>query len=243
MLYGEIAADSQIADQGRTELPFFPNLILGFGVMLIFILCLTLWSGFLKTSAMAGDQPQQPISLLRIGHPYFWRVFFFVFVYELVCSLVASVVIVFIWLLWKADLSAPMETQYDQMTTFIDSSQRLMKILIFIIYLVLLKPLLFIPARIIVFENTVIQALAAMRQYRLREIGRIFIAAVGGFAIVIGVMLVSLLAPEKSVMYYILSATYHLLFCAVMLFLLLPTVLWMQAHCDAERMALSQESE
>ena len=243
MLYGEIAANAPIVDQTKTELPFLLNFIVGLGVMLIFIICLTLWLGFLKTSAMAGDQPQQPISLLRIGQPYFWRMFFFVLVYELACSFVVSFVIVFIWLFWKGDMSAPIETQIDQMIKFIDSSPRLMEVMILVVYVVLIKPLLFIPTRIIVFENTVIQAFSAMRQYRLGEIERIYIMAAVGFAAVIVVMLVSLLAPDKSVMYYILSAAYHLLFCAVMLLLLLPSVLWMQAHHDAERMALSKESE
>lgn len=243
ILYGEVVTNAQVADQTETELPFLPNFILGLGVMMMFTICLMLWLGFLKTSAMNGPQPQQPNFLLRAGQPYFWKAFFFILVYELVCALVVSFAIAFIWLFWKADLSVPIETQIESMTKFVETSPRLIQILTLFVYLVLIKPLLFIPSRIIVFGNTVTQALVVMRRYRLGEIERVFIMAAVGFTAVIVLMLVSLLAPEKSVMYYVLSAVCHLLFCAVMLFLLLLAVLWMQGHRDAEQAPLPQESK
>lgn len=243
MLYGELVAGAQVAEQSKTELPFLPNFVMGVGVMMMFTICLMLWLGFLKTSVTDGNQPQQPGFLVRMGQPYFWRAFFFLFIYEFVCAVIISFVIVAVWLLWKADWTVTFETQIEQITKFIEASPHLTEILTLIAYAILIKPLLFIPARMVVFEQSPMQALGAMWKYRLNEINQIYALVGGGFAAVLTVLAISMLAPEKSIVYYVISVVYRLLFCGMMLFLMLLAVLWMQGHRGAEQAPLPQESE
>ena len=241
LLYGELADSAQAADQANTQLPFWPNFFLGLGVMVVFTVCLMLWLGFLKTSAVDGSRPQQPGFLVRCGQPYFWKMFFFLFVYQFLCSIIVAAVLVGIWLAWKADLTASQEQILAQVEQFVISS-RLTEVIALLVYAVFIKPLLVVIARVVVYENTPLQALAAMGRYRLGEIRHLFAWVVGGFSVIIAVTAGSLLAAEQTVVYYTLLAVYHLLFCGLMLFLMLLAVLWMQGHRNAEQAPLPQES-
>lgn len=242
MFYGELTEMGQSAQDTDTQLPFFPNFLLGLGTMTMFMVCLMLWLGFLKTSSTGGEQLQQPIDLLRRGQPYFWKTLLFLIVYEFFCAFIVSLIIVFVWLSREADTATPLEEQIEGISQFVQTS-RLTESLMLVSYLVFIKPLLFIPARIVVFEDTFMGALGAMRRYRIGEIPHVFKLAVGGFAVVIVCMLVSMLATEKTVVYYIFSGLYHILFSMVMLFLTLLAVLWMQGYHAAEQAQSQQEQE
>ena len=151
-------------------------------------------------------------------------------------------IIVGIWFVWKADMSAPPEQMVEQVKQFVENT-RLAEVAMLLAYALFVKPLIFIPARIVVFDNTFMQAFLAIGRYRLGEIKHIYPLAAGGFAAIIAAMAASVLVPEKTVVYYILLAIYHLLLCGVILFLTLLAVVWMQAHRDAEQAPLPKESE
>lgn len=242
MLYGELISAGQVAEQNGTKMPFLANFVLGLGFMMMFTICVMLWMGFLKTLSTDSQQPQQPGFLVRRGQPYFWHTFIFMIVYELFCGFIASVIIVGIWFAWKADMSAPPEQMVEQVKQFVENT-RLTEVAMLLAYAIFIKPLIFIPARIVVFDNTFMQAFLAMWRYRLREIKSICPLAAGGFSAIIAAMAASLLVPEKTAVYYILLAIYHLLLCGVILFLTLLAVVWMQAHRDAEQAPLPKESE
>ncbi len=240
VMSGELAISAQAAEKADTALPAVPNFLLGLGVMTMFTICLMLWLGFLKTAAVDGELPQQPGFLLRCGQPYFWKMFFFIIVYEFFCRFVASTIFVGVWLAWKADKSLPPDQQIEQIAEFVQTS-RLTEILMLMAYAIFIKPLLVIPSRIIVFNQRPTQAFAAMRQYRLAEIREVYRLTAVGFAATIALAAVSMLAPARTVVYYILTAAYHLMFCGVMLFLMLLAVLWMKSHYETEMARLEQE--
>ena len=231
MFSDELVMMTEAAEKTNSQMPFWSSFLLGLGTMVMVTVWQMLYLGFLKTSATGGHQPCQPLELLVRGRPYFWKILFFQIMFGFLVLVVSGVVIGFLaQLIWKTD----------DVTKVPDWATQTCAMLALVGFI---KPMLFIPARVVVYDHTVMQAVAAMRKYRISEIRYIFQWVIGGFSGIIAFMLLSLLAEEKSVLYYIFSAVYHVLFSGLMLFLTLLAVLWMQGYFAAEKAQSEQESE
>jgi hypothetical protein len=215
------------------RLPFWTEFLLGFGGILCIIIWTMLYLGFLKTAAVEGAYPQQPVDLLRRGRLYFWKIFLFQLLLAVVLWIFSGVVIYLsAGLIWKTQDAAMIPEWFIVVCT-------LAAVLIF------MKPALFIPARIIVYDDSVIQATLAMRQYRLRDVDCLYglIAGLVGIAAVF--MLLSGLVTDRMVLYYIMSGIGYLILSLMSLWLTLAVVLWVQNQLEAvqaqEKERMSQE--
>jgi hypothetical protein len=103
--------------------------------------------------------------------------------------------------------------------------------------LVVLKPMLMVPARMIVYDDTAFQAVFQMRYYRL---SRMYKVALGGFGIIVLVMLPIAFFQKGTVSFSVFTGLYHAVFSFIVLFLTLMAVLWVQQQFDAERLQTSE---
>lgn len=215
------------------RMPFWAEFLMGFGGIFCVVVWTMLYLGFLKTAAAAGAYPQQPMNLLRWGRVYFWKIFLFQILLALVLWVFSGVVIfISAGLIWKTQDAAMIPEWFIVVCT-------LAMVLIF------MKPALFIPARIIVYDDSVVRATLAMRQYHIRDVDYLYglIAGLVGIAAVF--MLLFGLVTDQTVLYYILSGICYLILSLMSLWLTLTVMLWVQNQLEAvqaqEKERVSQE--
>ncbi len=231
MFSDELVMMTEVAEKTKSQMPFWSSFLLGLGTMVMVTVWQMLYLGLLKTSATGGEQPCQPLELLVRGRPYFWKILFFQLMFGFLVLIVSGIVVgLLAQLIWKTE-------DVTKVPDWVTQTCAMLALVGFI------KPMLFIPARVVVYDHTVMQAVAAMGQYRMGEIPFVIRWIIGGFLGIIAFLLLSLLAEEKSVVYYIFSAVYHILFSGLMLFLTLLAVLWMQGYKAAEQAQSERESE
>lgn len=229
LLLEEIVSDPENMDPKAALMPFWATFLLGMGLVLCAVLWQMLYLGFLKTAATFGSQPQQPVKLLHSGRPYFWRIFFFQIMLGFVLMFL-NIAIVFTLgnLLWKG-------RQPDQLPQWFAQICALAGILI------VLKPMLLVPARMIVYDETAFQAIFQTRYYQLRGIDRIYKAAFGGLGVIVLAMLPIAFSQKGTVFDSVFTGLYHIVFSFIMLLLTLIAVLWVQQQFDAEHVKTSEE--
>ena len=229
MLAEEVVTISENAEAQGAMLPIWASFLLGFGIMLFAILWQMIYLGFLKTSAVSGGDPQQPLQLLRSGRPYFWRILFFQimlgFALMLLNSFLASS---FGGLIWKGRPFAELPQWFVQICALVG-------------ILIVLKPLLLVPAQMIVYDITVFQAIYRMRFCRISSVDNFFrIIFISFGAIILSTLLVGSLTP-KTTAYYIFSGLHQAAFSFILLTLTLIAVLWIQQQFEAECVKASEE--
>ena len=206
------------SESART--PFWPNFFLGVGLIAYMVVILKLYLGFLKSAATEGQTPRQPMELLRIGQPYFIRILVFRLLLEFSVYLLTIPIISYLGgAIWKVQDVSKIPVWFIQLTSLFGM-------------LLLMKPFFLIPARILVYEDTVFQALSVIWNYRLARIEHFVPLALGGFGVVAAATLLNGLATVKTPMYYVLSGIHHLVFSLVFLWLTLIVVLWVQEHLE-----------
>ena len=229
LLAEEVVTISENAETQGAMLPFWASFLLGFGIMLFAVLWQMLYLGFLKTSAVSGGQPQQPMQLLRSGRPYFWRILFFQIMLGFALMLLNSFLASSLGgLIWEGRPLAELPSWFVQLCALVG-------------ILVALKPLLLVPAQMIVYDITVFRAIYRMRFCRISGIDNFLRLIIVGFGvIVLSTLLVGSLTP-KTTAYYIFSGLHQAVFSFILFTLTLIAVLWVQQQFEAETVKTSEE--
>ena len=229
MLAEEVVVISENAETQGAMLPFWASFLLGFGIMLFAVLWQMLYLGFLKTSAVSGGQPQQPMQLLRSGRPYFWRILFFQIMLGFALMLLNSFLASSLGgLIWKGRPLTELPSWFVQLCALVG-------------ILVALKPLLLVPAQMIVYDITVFRAIYRMRFCRISGIDNFLRLIMVGFGVILlSTVLVGSLTP-KTTAYYIFSSLHQAVFSFILFTLTLIAVLWVQQQFEAETVKTSEE--
>lgn len=222
LLLEEIISESEKMDSNAAPIPSWASFLSGIGMVLCAILWQMLYLGFLKTAATSGDQPQPPVKLLRSGRPYFWRILFFQMLLGFVLMFLNIAIGVTLGhLLWK-------DRNLDQLPQWFPQICALVGILI------VLKPMLLVPARMIVYDDTTFQAVFQVRYYQLSGIERIFKVTLLGFGVIVLTIVPIAFFKQGNQAYYLFSGLHHAVFSFIVLLLTLVAVLWVQQRFDTE---------
>jgi len=225
----ELAVISEtMSNEQASQIPAWASFLMGFGGILYVIVWMMLYLGFFKTAAMAGPVPQQPMELLLWGRIYFWKMLGFQILFGVVLWIITGALAVSLgWIVFRTE----------DITTIPDWFAN---ICVLAGILFLMKPLLFIPARIIVCDDTITSAAAAIRMYRLRDINGLFVLVAVGIGGILMFMLLSGLASKQTVVYYIITGIHHLAFSVVFLWMTLTAVLWVKRQLDDQQEQLKE---
>ena len=148
-----VVADSELSAASR--LPGGVAFLMGLGLMAFIIFRQLLYLGFLRTACNEGDKPQEPGELLKVGRYYFWRIVRFELMFVIVYGAIflASIKILSSVVLGVKDLTA-MPNWVAPLCRFATS-------------VALLRPMLLMPAVMIVRDRMVIEAFGSFREYKL----------------------------------------------------------------------------
>lgn len=139
------------AERGA-QMPMGIAFLLGLGTMSLLIIVQMQGWGFLRTMALAPARPQSPVELLRIGSPFFWRLFGFQLLYFFALQVVAlAVAAVLMKFLPQVHGNKEM-ARWLKMTVFLAG------------YLVLLKPFAVMPSLVLAYGATLWEAFVGMRR-------------------------------------------------------------------------------
>ncbi len=145
----------RIEEPGLAPAFFLPFFIF---VMALIVIWSMLNFGFQRTVYLEGDRHQPPMVLLKTGRRFFWRMF----------RLGLLWLPIYCILIWLAFLVTKLFTSVD--TGFSETAQSfplLYQFYFIIPSLVLIKPLLLIPAIIIVLDCKVLEGFKYLKRYRL----------------------------------------------------------------------------
>jgi hypothetical protein len=229
LLVEDVVAASENMDTQGAMPPFWASFLLGIGMILCGILWQMLYLGFLKTAAASEGLPQQPMQLLRSGRPYFWRIVLFQIMLGVVVMLLNAVFLnVLGGLIWQGRSIEDLPVWFAQLCALAG-------------VLIVLKPMLLVPACVIVYDISAFAAFGQMRFYRLGQIDGIFKAVAVGFGIIALSVLPSVLMDAEGLRGYIVSGLYSVASSLVLLTLAMVAVLWVQQQFDAECVKASEE--
>jgi hypothetical protein len=203
--------------------PFWPDFFLAVGIIAFMVVILKLYLGFLKTAATDGPAPQEPMQLLRIGRPYFIRMLVFQLFWQIAVSILTIPIIgVLGGAIWQTEDATGIPDWFVRLGTLLGM-------------LVLMKPLFLIPARILVYEDTVFGALSAIWRYRLGRMDDFIFWALAGFGAIAAMTLLTALAAAQTPLYYVLSTVHFLVLNVVLLGLTLAVVLRLQQELETQQ--------
>lgn len=167
MLIGLFAGLSALAAQIKQEfltmetiidrLPFWSAFGLGLGQMILSILLGMLFAGFLRSAATEPLVPCQPLDLLRLGRPYFWKLFLPYIAFELVWTLLALLLIALVYLVLFQKLPSKQIPSW-----FLWLSQ-------LFALTILIKPFLLMPSLVILKDCDIPAAVSEFRGLSLRK--------------------------------------------------------------------------
>ena len=229
LLLEDVVAASENMDTQGAMPPFWASFLLGMGVMLFAVLWQMIYLGFLKTAAVSEGEPKQPMQLLRTGRPYFWRILLFQILLGFVIMLLNGVLLsVLGGLIWQGRSVEDIPVWFAQLCALAG-------------ILIVLKPILLIPAFIIVYDISAFGAFNQMRFCRLGQIDGIFKTLAIGFGIIAISVLPSFFVEAEGAKRYIISGLYNTASSLVLLTLTLIAVLWTQRQLEAETVNASEE--
>jgi hypothetical protein len=229
LLIEDVVAASENMDAQGPMPPFWASFLLGMGMILCGILWQMIYLGFLKTAAVSGGEPKQPMELLRTGRPYFWRIVLFQIMLGFVVMLLNGIFLsVLGGLIWQERSIEDLPVWFVQLCALAG-------------ILIVLKPMLLVPACVIVYDVTAFGAFSRMRFYRLGQIGGIFKAIVIGFGIIALSVLPSVLMDAEGAERYIFSGLHNAASSLVLLILAMAAVLWVQQQFEAEHVKISED--
>ncbi|MHC4291145.1 MAG: hypothetical protein ACYSTR_02895 [Planctomycetota bacterium] len=222
MLGQEIMMFMENVDPQKTMLPLWSSFLLFIGTFGVSIVWLMLYLGFLKTASMEEVKIYEPGQLLQYGKSYFWRYLSFYILISCTMFILGGLVIG----LFTSVISRG-EENYAISEWFMQSCA-------LGVLLGMIKPMLFIPARILVHGNTALEALYSISFYRMGQFRRLNRSIGVGFTVLLVAALFTLF-QKGTILYYIFSSIYYLLFSSVMLFLTLLVVLSIQNEYNAKQ--------
>ena len=231
LLIEKVIVIGELSQTQSAMLPFWASFLLGVGMMLFAILWQMIYLGFLKTAAVSGDDPQHPMQLLRWGRPYFWRILFFQILLGFAVYIINSILVsLLLAIFWQGE-------SLQQIPAWALQACGLTGIFI------LLKPTLLVPAVILVYDLTAIEAFIRMRQFQLFGMDSVWKVILAGFGLITATALMTGLAQAETTLYHIITALHHMVFSTVFLVLTLMTVLWTQRRYEAEYAEINKVDE
>lgn len=229
LLVEDVVAASENMDAQGPMPPFWASFLLGMGMVLCGILWQMIYLGFLKTAAVSEGEPKQPMQLLRTGRPYFWRIVLFQIMLGFIVMLLNGVFLkVLGGLIWRERSVEDFPVWFSQLCALAGT-------------LIVLKPMLLIPARIIVYDVTAIEAFFQIRFYRLDQIKGLIKAIVIGSGVIVLSVLPSVLMTAEGSRRYILSGLYSTASSLVLLIWVMAAVLWVQQQFEAEYAQINED--
>jgi len=229
LLIEDVVAASEGMDAQGAMPPFWATFLLGMGMILCGILWQMLYLGFLKTAAVSEGEPKQPMELLRSGRPYFWRILLFQMMLGFAVMLLNFAFLnVLGGLIWPGRPIEQLPNWFAQICALAG-------------VLIVIKPMLLVPACVIVYDISAFAAFGQMRFYRLGQIDGIFKAILIGFGVIGLSVLPSVLLGTEGPRRYISSGLYSVATSLVLLILAMIAVLWVQQEFNAEMAKVSEE--
>jgi len=199
VLLEEIAGQAAVAQQAQsTALPAQMGFIWGMGTALFAIIWQMLYLGFLATAYTEGASPKQPGQLVSVGRLFFWRMLRFQIILGIIYIGISFVILAIVQsvALGQKDVA------------------------------VLVKPILLVPAVMIVRDRMVLEAFGLLREYRLLEAKALVRAFFVCFATVYLLSsLLSLIEPG-GVFYYAAVGIYAVVSSALIVTLTLGALLF-----------------
>ncbi|HIJ67507.1 MAG TPA: hypothetical protein HPP51_04405 [Planctomycetes bacterium] len=158
VLLEEIAGRASVAQQNPSAaLPGHMGFILGMGTTLLAIIWQMLYLGFLATACSQDAGPRQPAQLVSIGRLFFWRMLRFQILLGVIYIGISFVILAVVQSVVLAS---------KQVSGIPDWVVHLCS---FAALVVLAKPMLFIPAVMIVRDRMVLEAVGLLKEYRFFE--------------------------------------------------------------------------
>ena len=202
------------------SLPAGMDFVLGFGTVMFAILWQMIYLGFLRTACTHGCTPHEPMELVKIGRPYFWRMVRFQFALGFLYFLALAMILTFL------SLIMPLDKDLANFPEWLASSSSFAAIAI------LAKPLLLMPAIMIGYNCMVRQSLVLLKKFRLLDAGnllKIFFVCFGSISVL---SYIQSTAPGDSIFYYTVSGTYAVCSSILLLILSLSALRFIVAKTD-----------
>jgi len=215
VLLEEIAGQAAVAQQAQsTALPAQMGFIWGMGTALFAIIWQMLYLGFLATAYTEGASPKQPGQLVSVGRLFFWRMLRFQIILGIIYIGISFVILAIVQsvALGQKDVSR-IPAWIAHLCSFAALA-------------VLVKPILLVPAVMIVRDRMVLEAFGLLREYRLLEAKALVRAFFVCFATVYLLSsLLSLIEPG-GVFYYAAVGIYAVVSSALIVTLTLGALLF-----------------
>lgn len=165
------------------QLPFWSAFGLGAGLMTLSILLGMLFAGFLRSAVFDPLVPRQPSDLLRMGRPYFWKLFLPYLLFNLVLSLLTMLLLLILYLLLYQQMPG------DQIPEWLLRLSQIFALAI------LTKPLVLVPNLIILQDLPLTVAVARCRSLMMRNMKKLMKTIQLGYALILAVFSLLLLIP------------------------------------------------
>ena len=180
------------------SLPGGLDFILGMGTMAFWMVWQLLYIGFLATSFINPAEPREPMELLRIGKRFFWRMLRFQLVFG--CAYMAIVLFISGFLM----KTAPADGTMDNVPLWIPPVSA------FAAFAVMVKPLVFIPAVMIVRDRMVTETFMSLGQFPLARATKLMKLFFSCFAVIFLLSFAHSLTAPKTLIRYAMTCVYGL---------------------------------
>ena len=222
VLLEEIAGRASVAQQTPSaDLPGRAGFIVGMGTALFAVIWQMLYLGFLATACRDGAGPKQPAQLVRIGRLFFWRMLRFQVILGVIYIGVSFVILVIVQSVVLAS---------EEVSNIPDWVAHLCS---FAALVVLAKPMLFIPAVMIVRDRMVLEAAGLLKEYRFFEAKDLVRAFFGCFATVYLLSSLLGLIEPGGAFYYTAVGIYAVVSSTLIVALTLAAVLFVGSKTES----------
>jgi hypothetical protein len=193
--------------------PEWAIFFLAMGLAWLTIIWYMLLLGFLKTAAMEGATGQQPLTLLRAGRPYLWRMIGTQLLVGVGAWFIMGMMIAGYFLVTKQkDVSNPPAWLIEPAGA--------------IAMLLLAKPFLLMPSFIVVLDLAIRNSFLQMMQVPLTRIADLLKPVMAGFTIITIIGVSASFVPQQGPLFYTAAGVNCLAKSLNLLVLLLTAVLW-----------------
>jgi hypothetical protein len=215
VLLEEIAGRTALSQQVQSAaLPGHVDFIVGMGTVLFAVILQMLYLGFLATAYSEGASPKQPAQLVSVGRLFFWRMLRFQVILGIVYIGISFVILAIVQ---SVVLGAEEVSGIPDWVAHLCS---------FAALAVLAKPMLFMPAVMIVRDRMVLEAIGLLKEYRFLDAKDLVRAFFVCFATVYLLSSLLGLIEAGSVFYYLLVGIYAVVSSALIVALTLGAVLF-----------------
>jgi len=157
VLLEQISSQAQSLEYEPGTLPAHTGVILGVGTALFAIVWQMLYLGFLATACTTRHAPREPIELVKVGRYFFWRMLRF--------QIILGIVYIGISFVFLAIVQSMVFGQKDVLSIPVWIAH----LCSFAALAVLVKPMLLVPAVMIVRDRMVLEAFGMLREYKLSQ--------------------------------------------------------------------------